>query len=295
MFCVLIFLFLAAACVPAWAEAPPPGRAPLHGLVRDAFAADRAGDTNTALELMRRAIRHGSPEFKGWLRGVQYETGCEYYRGDGVEADPARAFLWIREAANNGNENAALDASAYLRTGVGVERSEEEANRLLDRHMDGWTEDDLRSILPEGWTVEAMVAPGLISEHCAPADHRGREILLERAARRGSVHAQILLGLMRERGDGLPRDPAKAAKWLGMAARQGDALAQLVYARLLVHGDGAPRDVVMGYFWTTVAAEQDAVSGSPPPDWPKPTRTQREEIDKLVARWRDKGEYPGEN
>ncbi|MEY4908882.1 MAG: hypothetical protein RL260_2600 [Pseudomonadota bacterium] len=46
------------------------------------------------------------------------------------------------------------------------------------------------------------------------------------AAARGDARAQRSLGLMHERGEGVPRDPAAAAEWYRKAVAQGLASAQ---------------------------------------------------------------------
>ena len=52
------------------------------------------------------------------------------------------------------------------------------------------------------------------------------------AAARGDARAQRSLGLMHERGDGVPRDPALAAEWYRKAIAQGLSSAQFNLAFL---------------------------------------------------------------
>ena len=45
-------------------------------------------------------------------------------------------------------------------------------------------------------------------------------------AEQGNANAQLYLGVLYARGDGVPEDDAEAARWLRLAAEQGNALAQ---------------------------------------------------------------------
>ncbi len=76
----------------------------------------------------------------------------------------------------------------------------------------------------------------------------------DRAAKAGSAKAQFLLALMYERGEGRPRNPAKARHWYGMSAKQGFALAQFKLGAFLANGVGGQRDVVSGWAWLDRAA-----------------------------------------
>ena len=62
-------------------------------------------------------------------------------------------------------------------------------------------------------------------------------------AERGEADGQYFLGLMHERGYGLPRDDRKAAHWYRLAAKQGNASAQANLGFLYLEGHGVPRDL----------------------------------------------------
>src|SRR5687767_12520940 len=55
-------------------------------------------------------------------------------------------------------------------------------------------------------------------------------------AERGLAYAQFNLGVMYERGRGVPQDYAKAAKWFRLAAEQGEVIPQLNLAYMYLDG-----------------------------------------------------------
>ena len=62
------------------------------------------------------------------------------------------------------------------------------------------------------------------------------------AAEKGDAASQFALGAMYLHGQGVPKDPAKAAPWLIKAADQGYMPAQAVSGALYFYGNGVPRD-----------------------------------------------------
>ena len=65
-----------------------------------------------------------------------------------------------------------------------------------------------------------------------------------KAAEQGNAKAQFELGVLYEKGQGVPQDCAKAAEWYGKAAAQGYAMAQIP---MLIHsiGQAASKDDAM--------------------------------------------------
>lgn len=73
----------------------------------------------------------------------------------------------------------------------------------------------------------------------------------------GNPAAQSQLGFLFVSGDeGVPKDGAEAARWLGLAAAQGVAAAQLNLALILAQGDGVPQDLGQAAQWCQRAAHQ---------------------------------------
>lgn len=65
---------------------------------------------------------------------------------------------------------------------------------------------------------------------------------LKQIAYAGDVAAQVQLGVIYLRGDGVPRDDAEAAKWLRKAADQDNAIAERYLAEMYFKGRGVAAD-----------------------------------------------------
>lgn len=75
-------------------------------------------------------------------------------------------------------------------------------------------------------------------------------------AQQGHPDAQTLVGLMYEKGLGVPKDVVEAAKWNRRGAEQGNPGAQLGLGMMYVEGVGVPRDYQQAYFWLMLANAQ---------------------------------------
>ena len=81
-------------------------------------------------------------------------------------------------------------------------------------------------------------------------------------AERGDAGAQYALGLAYLTGEGLPRDPRDAARWLRRAAEQGHPGAATDLGVLLMRGYGVPRDDAKAVQWFRRAAGQGHAAGA---------------------------------
>jgi len=119
--------------------------------------------------------------------------------------------------------------------------------------------------------VESSRAEG--TERLAPGDSRqrrktrqskvGNEGLALTALRewrplaeQGNANAQFFLGVMYDKGRGVPQDYAEAVKWLRKAAEQGVAEAQYNLGVMYDRGLGVPQDYAEAVKWSRKAAEQ---------------------------------------
>lgn len=74
------------------------------------------------------------------------------------------------------------------------------------------------------------------------------------AAEQGDAYAQLNLGMMYYRGEGVPQIYQEAVKWYRMAAEQGNANAQYFLGVMYDNGRGVPQDYVPAYMWVNIAA-----------------------------------------
>ncbi len=75
-------------------------------------------------------------------------------------------------------------------------------------------------------------------------------------AEQGVAEAQFLLGVMYDKGQGVPQDYAKAAGWWRKAAEQGDPIAQYDLGVAYHNGEGVPQDYVQAHRWFNLAASR---------------------------------------
>jgi TPR repeat protein len=72
----------------------------------------------------------------------------------------------------------------------------------------------------------------------------------------GEPRAQYDLGLMYDKGQGVPQNDAEAMRWYERAAEQGEPRAQYNLGLMHLNGQGVPPDVVKAYFWVSLSASQ---------------------------------------
>jgi TPR repeat protein len=80
--------------------------------------------------------------------------------------------------------------------------------------------------------------------------------LYRQAAERGSTPAQTYLGVIYDKGRGVPRDDAEAIKWYRLAANNGDAQSQFNLGVFLIQGRGTTKDENAGWDLVRKAAEK---------------------------------------
>src|SRR5258705_383003 len=75
-------------------------------------------------------------------------------------------------------------------------------------------------------------------------------------AEKGDAAAQYNLGVMYEKGQGIPQDYAEALKWYRKAADQGLVEAQYQVGLVYANGQGIPQDYAEALKWYRKAAAQ---------------------------------------
>ena len=76
------------------------------------------------------------------------------------------------------------------------------------------------------------------------------------SAKQGFAAAQYNLGVMYDRGSGVPEDDAEAVRWYRRAAEQENAIAQFTLGMMYSRGDRVPEDEAEAVRWYRLAAEQ---------------------------------------
>ena len=74
-------------------------------------------------------------------------------------------------------------------------------------------------------------------------------------AREGNVEAQFRIGIMHDKGRGVPENDAKAIEWFQKAADRGHLEGQINLGVMYARGKGVQQDNVMALYWFTLASE----------------------------------------
>jgi TPR repeat protein len=201
------------------------------------LAAAEAGDTQGAVEELRRAAEAGHAR-------SMYAYAA--YLGGGVAKQPLEATRWLERAASAGYPEALFD--------LGVSLSQGEGARNFPRAAECYRQ------AAEAGIVEAMVnlSQLLINEPSVVNLEEG-VAWCRAAAKKGELGSMHALGSYYYRGLGLPRDLRAMRDWYARAAEGGHPKAMydlgLVYAR----GLGVERDLQRTRKWWRKAVE----AGSP--------------------------------
>lgn len=122
----------------------------------------------------------------------------------------------------------------------------------------------------QGWTIvlaallslAVPVAAGPLEDANAAyvrGDYATALALTRPLAEQGAASAQVSIGAMYSRGEGVPVNYAEAVRWYRRAAETGDAAGQAKLGLMFLFGLGVPRDVVEAANWFRKAADQGSV------------------------------------
>jgi TPR repeat protein len=89
----------------------------------------------------------------------------------------------------------------------------------------------------------------------APSDPAGRLAYFQEGAEAGDANAELQLGILYAKGEGVEQDYAKAAKWFRAAGNQGVARAQYDLGVLYERGRGVPLDLTEAANWYLKGAQ----------------------------------------
>ena len=119
-------------------------------------------------------------------------------------------------------------------------------------------------------------------------DYAAAMRLLRPLADRGHPKAQNRVGVMYQRGWGVPQNYPDAVSWLRQAADQGDADAQNNLAFMYLYGRGVSQDYVSAHMWFSLAASGGVRAASFSRDLlaAKMTPVQVAKAQKLTHEWK---------
>jgi TPR repeat protein len=109
--------------------------------------------------------------------------------------------------------------------------------------------------LAEKGLPEAQFNLGLLYDkgQGVPQNYAEAVTWYRKAAEQGNVKGQYSLGMMYYNGQDVPQDYAEAVKWLRKAAEQGNGKGQYSLGMMYYRGRGVPRDYVLAHMWLNLA------------------------------------------
>ena len=99
------------------------------------------------------------------------------------------------------------------------------------------------------------------------SDYAQALILYKGLAAQGNARAQITLGFMYDKGQGVPQNYQEALKWIRLAAAQGNALGQNNLGSMYYNGLGIAQDYQTAVKWFKLAAMQGDALGQTNLGW----------------------------
>jgi hypothetical protein len=213
---------------PTLSAVPPVAAVTPFDAFRSGTQSLREGRIDQGVASLEFAAGQGVP-------GAMWKLGRIYADGDGVGKDELRAFEYFRNLTK---------AHAYDSPGTPHARFVANAFVTLGRfYLAGIPNSDVRA--------DAVVAHSMF-RHAATYF--------------GDPDAQYEVGRMHLQGQGTPKDPVQAARWLRLSSDLGQRHAQALLGSMLFRGTDVPRQAAMGLFWLTVAKDAVVRDGSGPAD-----------------------------
>src|SRR6185312_6250684 len=217
-------------------------------------------DVKQGVEWYRKAAAHWYPETQ--VKEAPYKLGEYFFY---VEKDVQEAVKWYRKAAVEGHASAqdAL-ASRYLcdenenqDTKQREERSRKnEKEKAIEKEVGarGWRATSGKLIVMDG--VDGTTFIDDDTEEVSKEDKEDME-WYRKAAPKGHVFAQYMLGECYFKGKGVDKDAKQAVEWFRKAAEQGHAEAQYSLGYCYFYGEGVEKDAKQAMEWFGKAAEQE--------------------------------------
>jgi|GEM_PF-1296167 len=211
---------------------------------------------------------------------AQVRLADDYFTGNGIGQDYAKAFDWYRKAANAGDPEAQTELGLMYAKGYDVTpvdykeaihwtRIAAEQGYVGAQYNLGVAYDNglgVEADLPTAfsWYLKAAEQGYDIAQfNVATMFEAGQGVLqdlasardwYQKAADQGNAPARYNLGNMYLTGRGVEKDAARGLALVEASARQGFPLAQSRMAGLYYAGEAVPQDKVKAYAWALLAA-----------------------------------------
>jgi hypothetical protein len=207
---------------------------------------------------------------------AQLSLALKYQNGDGVDKDLGKAVEWYEKAASAGNAVAQYRVGNALRYGNGIAEDVTKGMEWLqkaadqnygDAQFDLWqmnrpvsaiSKDDVESyvLLEKAASNGSMPAVMILGWRYESKDVVKAAEHYRKYAERGVSMAQLTLGGMYERGDGVPLSEETAFQWYLKSAQQGNSTAQFNLGSTFFKGELRPKDLMIASDWFKKSAAQ---------------------------------------
>jgi TPR repeat protein len=184
---------------------------------------------------------------------VQTLLGTLYANGKGVTKNNGRAVEWYKKAAGQNCATAQFNLGAMYENGEGVTKDEKEAIRLYTEAANQG-HADARSAL--AWIYKKGSCGVTEDMKISFAWHEKAFESYKKAAEKGDVEAQFILGSMYKNGYGVTKDEREAIEWYKEAADGEHAAAQRMLGWIYKKGNcGEKQDGETSLKWYKKAFE----------------------------------------
>jgi TPR repeat protein len=198
-----------------------------------------------------------------------FQLGLMYESGEGVDKDPAKAFGFF--------------------------------SQIADEHADTPPKGVEADIVAQSFLkIGEYYRTGLPEAGIPKNEDYSTKLIMHAASYFGDADAQYRVGEMYLDDAELGDHPLQSARWLNLAARKGHAGAQARLGDMLFNGDGVGKDQLEGLMWLTIASRHAA--GTADADWiaellskdmSVATADQRKQATDLADRYQDRFSPPG--
>ncbi len=185
-----------------------------------------------------------------------FRLGAQAYH----KGDLTSAFNAFTKAAEQGHAVAQWKLAKMYADGEGVKEDDYKAFQIFSKIADAHADDDpfapVSSVVADAFVrIAGYYRTGIAAAGIKPDMTRALGLLRHAALYFGDAEAQYEVGHMYLVGEGVPANPAQAARWLELAARKNHVAAQATLGDMLVYGHGIPPMPERGYMWLLVAKE----------------------------------------
>ncbi|MBF0291959.1 MAG: sel1 repeat family protein [Nitrospinae bacterium] len=245
------------------------------GQLKDGVKARELGEYQIALKLLSPLAEQGNAE-------AQLNIAYMYREGQGVPQDDAEAAKWFQKSADQGDADAQYNIGYMQGEGQGVPQDYVEAHkwanlgaRSADNEVSGNAAEYREQIAAKMTSAQIAEAkklarewkpkqlPFVLPEFAGQLDDRFKTKSLninfqqtQELAEQGDVLAQLALGNMYNKGEGVPKDYAEAFKWFQKSAEQGDSNAQCILGNMYAEGKGVPQNSAKAVKWLMKSADR---------------------------------------